>query len=308
MIRFLEFSSLYDLMEAFPTEESCIAYLERITWNGTPVSPFEPDSKVYKCKSGQYKCADSNKYFTIRTGSIFQESKMPLRKWFMAIYIFTTHKKGISSHQLARDLSITQKTAWFVLHRIRLAFGQPSCQEVLNGTIEADETYIGGAEKNKHKQDKSDRPGRSTPKIPVLAMVERGGNVKAVQLDSVKGHALTSPMFKNIEEGSTVITDQFNAYYMLRAKFTHETVNHSKDEFIRGNVHTNTVEGYFSLLKRGIYGIYHSVSPKHLQAYCDEFSFRYNIRKKHEHGKMNACLMNTVKGTLKYRDLIKKAA
>ncbi|MFI5221564.1 MAG: IS1595 family transposase, partial [Bacteroidia bacterium] len=292
LLQLSEFKSIIDLLKAFPDEQTCINHLETIRWNGIVVSPFDANSTVYKSPNNRYKCRNSNKYFNVRTGTIFEDTKLPLQKWFMALYIFSSHKKGISSHQLAKDLSITQKSAWFVLHRLRYAFDHPAFKEVMKGTVEADETYIGGLERNKHRQDKSGKMGRGTDKAPVLGMVERGGRVKTVLLDNVKGHTLTTQIFNSVETGSRVITDQFNAYYMLRARFEHERVNHSNDEFVRGDVHTNTVESYFSLLKRGILGIYHHVSKEHLQPYLDEFALRYNTREHSTSDRFNFILTN----------------
>lgn len=299
-----EFTSIIDLLKAFPDEQACINHLEALRWNGAVTSPFDETSTVYKLKGNRYKCRNSNKYFNVRTGTIFEDTKLPLQKWFMALYIFSSHKKGISSHQLARDLDITQKSAWFVLHRLRYAFDHPNYQRELEGTIEVDETYIGGSDRNKHRQNKSGAVGRGTDKAPVLGMVERSGNVRTVHLEGVKGHYLTSATFKAIKADSRVITDSFNAYWMLKAKFNHEIINHSKDEYVRGDVHTNSVEGYFAFLKRGIFGIYHHVSKPHLQSYLDEFALRYNTRKTSTMDRFNIILQTAICKRLTYSTLI----
>lgn len=146
-----EFSSLIELSRKFPGEQDCIDHLEAIRWSGDVISPFDPTSKVYKCKGNKYKCKNTGKYFNVRTGTIFEDTKVPLQKWFMALYIFSSHKKGISSHQLAKDLDITQKSAWFLLHRLRYAFNHPSIKGELGGVVEADETFIGGKEQQTRK-------------------------------------------------------------------------------------------------------------------------------------------------------------
>lgn len=311
-MRFLEFSSLFDIMQAFPTEESCVVYLEKLRWGGAPVSPFDATAKVYKCKSGKYKCGKTLNYFNVRTGTIFQDSRMPLRKWIMAIYLFTTHKKGISSHQLARDLSITQKTAWFVLHRLRFAMSQGSMWDYFDsGVVEVDETYIGGKTTNKHQQGKErgDFMNRINfnpvkDKSIVFGIVQRGGDVYMKQVPKASKKVLVPIIKEKISSEVTIISDEHVAYGLLNQSYSHATVHHADREYVRGEVHTNTIEGVWSQLKRGIYGIYHQTSEKHLQAYCSEFAFRYNIRKFSEYQKVNACLNRTSLGTLKYKTLI----
>ncbi|MBN3034740.1 MAG: IS1595 family transposase, partial [Bacteroidales bacterium] len=144
-----KFATIYDLIKKFPDEQTCINHLEALRWGGKVISPFDPDSQVYKCKGNRYRCRNTQKYFNVKTGTIFEDTKIPLQKWFMALYIFSSHKKGISSHQLAKDIGVTQKTAWFLLHRLRYAFNHPSFKNILENHVEADETYIGGDEKNK---------------------------------------------------------------------------------------------------------------------------------------------------------------
>src|SRR4051812_13283224 len=152
---FPEFKSIFDLLKAFPDEQTCITHLEALRWNGNVVSPFDATSTVYKCKGNKYKCKNTGKYFNVRTNTIFDNTKVPLQKWFMAHYIFSSHKKGISSHQLAKDISITQKSAWFLLHRLRYAYNHPEYKKVSHLTTEIDETFYGGDEGNKHADKKT---------------------------------------------------------------------------------------------------------------------------------------------------------
>lgn len=303
-----DFSNLIDLITTYNTEEKCSRYIAFKRWGENPVCPHcGQDEKVYKFSNGlYYKCGSCRKKFTVRVGTIFQDSKIPLTKWFAAIYLFSCRSKGISSLQLSKDLRITQKSAWHMLHRLRYGMAHPEYSKPLSGTVEMDETYVGGLEKNKHKHLRTGKQGRGSDKTPVVAMIERKGKVKTAVLDSVKAHSLTTLAFNGIEANSRVITDSFNAYWMLRAKFKHDTINHSEDEYVRGDVHTNTVESYFSLLKRNIYGIYHFASKKHLQKYLDEVAYRFNNRDISDSARFNQVLRQSNVGRLEYRTLIGK--
>src|SRR3990172_392115 len=285
---FAEFASLTDLLDRFPTENHCITFLEANRWPDTVISPFDELSTVYKCAGFKYKCKNTGKYFNVRTGTIFDNSKISLKKWFVAIYLHTSHKKGISSHQLARDLGITQKSAWFVLHRIRHAFNDKSVkQALLTGIVEVDEVYIGGDDKNKHASKRSGGTGMEH-KTPVIGIKQRGGDIVLKQLNKAYGTEI-KPIVKNIvSKDSMLITDGFGAYTGLSTHFKfHEVVNHSAHEYVRGIVHTNTIECFFSLLNRTIYGTYHYVSNKHLQQYLNEIAYRANTIKYSEAGRFN---------------------
>src|SRR5215210_3554677 len=170
-----QFKSILDLIAAFPDEQPCINHLERLRWNGNVISPFDATSKVYKCANNKYKCKNTGKYFNVRTATIFDNTKIPLQKWFMALYVFSSHKKGISSHQLARDITVTQKSAWFLLHRLRYAFEHPNFKAVMEDNVEVDEKFVGGKNKNRHSDKKVENSqGRSVKdKAPVLGMLER---------------------------------------------------------------------------------------------------------------------------------------
>lgn len=297
------FKSILDLFKAFPTEQSCIEHLEKLRWDGFVVSPFDSTSKVYKCKDNRYRCKNTGKYFNVKTNTLFDNTKIELRKWFAAIWLVTSHKKGVSSLQLSRDIDVTQKTAWFMLQRIRNCFGIENNNELTN-TVEMDETYVGGKNKNRHADKKIEHSqGRSVKdKTPVLGMVERGGKLNAKVVPNTNCSTLTKETVKFVKD-ALVYTDEWWGYRSIKQLFQHEIVNHKSNEYVRNDVYTNTIEGFWSLLKRGIIGIYHFTSKQHLQRYVDEFVFRYNTRKQTECARFNLLLQNT-EHRLTYKELI----
>lgn len=297
------FNSILELFNAFPTEQSCIEHLEKLRWNGYVVSPFDPTSKVYKCKENRYRCKNTGKYFNVKTNTLFDNTKIELRKWFAAIWLVTSHKKGISSLQLSRDIDVTQKTAWFMLQRIRNCFGIENNNE-LNNTVELDETYMGGKNKNRHEDKKVEHSqGRSIQdKTPVFGMVERGGKLNAKVVSDTSCATLTKETVKFVKD-ALICTDEWWGYSSIKQFFSHEIVNHKCKEYVRNNVYTNTIEGFWSLLKRGVIGIYHFTSKQHLQRYVDEFVFRYNTRKHTECKRFNLLLQNA-EHRLTYKQLI----
>ncbi|MEO5943746.1 MAG: IS1595 family transposase, partial [Ferruginibacter sp.] len=276
-----EFKSIFDLLKAFPTEQSCIDHLERLSWNGNPVSPFDAGSKVYKCAGNKYKCKNTGKYFNVRTNTIFDNTKIPLQKWFLALYVFSSHKKGISSHQLAKDITVTQKSAWFLLHRLRYAFDHPNFKAAVGGIVEIDEAGIGGQSYYKHanKKTKNDEGATISGKTSVIGMRERGGNVKAMVISDRTKETLLPIIYENVKPDAILMTDELLAYNSLSKRYEHHSVNHSAKQFVNAMAHTNGIENFWSHLKRGIDGIYHSISKEHLQSYVNEFVLRFNSRK-----------------------------
>lgn len=305
MINTKNFKSMFDLLKTFSSEDLCLEHLETLRWNGNVVSPFDPSSKVYKCANHKYKCKNTQKYFNAKTGTIFENSNIPLQKWFVAIWLISSHKKGISSLQLSRDLGITQKTAWFMLHRIRVCLGMEN-QSQLSNEVEIDEVYIGGREKNKHEAKRTEgTQGRSTKtKTPVLGMVERKGKLVATVIPNTSVKVLTPAVRKYVTAGSVVYTDEWGGYKNMHNIYTHLFVHHKEREFVNGDIYTNTIEGFWGYMKRGIFGIYHYTSKKHLQSYVDEYVYRYNTRRDVDNVRFNSLLCSVDRHRLRYSELI----
>jgi transposase-like protein len=294
------------LDERFTDRLVAAEYLESIRWPNGPVCPHcgESEKRPYPLKSKTrrlYKCAACRKQYTVTVGTIFESSHIPINKWILAFYLLCSSKKGMSSHQLHRMLGVTYKTAWFMTHRIREAMRSDPFQAPFTGTVEVDETYIGGKKHNrqpqklesarsyyqrrKAEQDARDRgekidTGRgSSRKVPVVVLVERGGHARSYRMANVTADELGRVIRRNVARTAHLRTDQFASYIKPgRAYASHETVNHWLNEWVRGDAHTNTAEGFFSILKRGINGTYHHVSEAHLPRYLSEFDFRYNTR------------------------------
>jgi transposase-like protein len=265
--------NLFEFSEKFPDEQSCIDFLEKSRWPSGVKSPFT-GGEAYRISTrpGLFKCKQTHQNFSVRHGTIFEESRLPLRKWFYAIFLLNSLKKGISSVQLAKYVGTTQKTAWFMLQRIRYATAHETFNAPLSGEVEIDETYVGGARHGKR--------GRGADgKTPVVGMAERGGDIRCEAVQNVKTKTVSPLVRDNVEIGSTLMTDEFQIYPRIaNGHYAHKVVNHGTREYVRGDAHTNNIEGFWSHLKRGIKGIYIQVSPKHLNKYCKEYQFRYNHR------------------------------
>jgi transposase-like protein len=272
----------------FTDETKAREFLEATRW---PDGPFCPhcggvenitrlEGKSHR--PGLLKCNQCSGHFSVTVGTLFERSHIPLHKWLLAMHLMSASKKGISAHQLHRMLGITYKSAWFMSHRIREA------QRELNPTpmggegksVEADETYIGGKERNKHRSKRNAENIGGKGKEAVFALVERGGRVRSMHMTVQVTGATLRPILKaQVDKASFIYTDEAGQYRYLKADFArHETVNHGIGEYVRGDAHSNTIEGYFSILKRGITGVYHHVSQQHLKRYLGEFDFRYNYR------------------------------
>ena len=301
------FKNLRELIASMPDESQCREYLIDQRWpDGKVICPYCDCGKVYRIKErSRFICSskECGKKFSVTVGTVFQDSKIPLVKWFTALYLSTAHKKGISSYQLARDIGVSQKCAWFMLHRLREAFREKAPQ-MLSGMVELDETYVGGKVANKHKKQREILLKTNKGyyhKAPVFGLLQRDGKVILLQVPYANGEVLKPIIEHHLTEDSTMITDGFGAY--KGTKYKHEVVNHEAGEFGRAEFHTNGIEGFFSQLKRGIYGIYHQVSVKHLQRYCDEFSYRYNHRKIKDADRFTLACRN-LEGRLTYNQLV----
>lgn len=280
------FGSLIELVTMFDTEEKCIKHLESIRWGENAKSPYDPESDVYKCKNNFYKCKNTGKMFNVKTGTIFQGTKLPLSKWFLAMYFISTDN-GISSVKLGKKLGITQKRAWHMAHKIRMCLGVEE-KTKLKEQVEVDETYIGGKNKNRHKDKKVKySQGRSyKDKTPIFGMLERNGPLIAMPVKDVKGNTLKSIIYGKVEKGSTVHSDEWFAYKGLSRDYDHNVVYHGKGIYgTEDGSNTNSIEGAWAILKRMISGVHYWVSKKHLQKYIDEFVFRYNNRKSPDYEK-----------------------
>lgn len=290
------FNSIIELVTYFNTDEKCLEHIEHWRWNGSPECVKCGCKKVYKFKKGKvtkkgFKCSDCYHQFTVTTGTIFHSRKVPLIKWFMAIYLNTTDKKGISSYQLARDILVTQKTAWFMLTKIREAYKENN-ETKLEGVVMADETFVGGKNKNRHIDKKVKYTAgndREFPdKVTVLGLVTLDGKARMFAVRNTSKEVIHPIVYNNVTEGSVFVTDEWRAYRELGQKYQHEMVDHSSKNFMNDNgFTTNPVEGLWSIVKRTYNGTYHKMSKKHIQRYMDEIAFRYNTRQMNTGERLN---------------------
>lgn len=288
----------------FHDEAKAREHLEAMRWPDGPWCPHCGSVNVKRLEGKSYTpgalyCRDCRKKFTVAVGTLFERSHIPLHKWVLAFHLMASSKKGMSAHQLHRMLDLTYKTAWFMAHRIREAMREPAGAGPLGGSnkvVEADETFVGGKAKNR-------ADGRVPRKEAVMSLVERDGRIRSFHVASVNAATLRDVLTSQVERSSYLMTDEATYYTKTGREFGgHGTVNHSIDEYVRGGFwHTNTVEGYFAHLKRGIYGVYHHVSPKHLKRYVGEFDFRYNARGISDAARANAALRGIEGKRLTYR-------
>ena len=278
--------NIVQIFKEFPTQESCIKHLEKVRWGGMIHCPYcasiNMDTHSDKKRPYRHRCRDCNTSFSVTVGTIFHRTHLPLQKWFLAINLMLNAKKGLSALQLSRDLHVNKNTAWRISMQIRKAMTQAVQRNLLTGIIEMDETWIGGKPRkgNKRKDDEPRPRGRGTDKPVVVGAIERGGKVtaKTVKKESMKAKHMRAFVRERIKtHESELITDEYRGYMGMDKVLPHKVIKHDK-WYVDGPIHTNTIEGFWALLKRGIFGSFHSVSRKHLQRYVDEFCYRYNLR------------------------------
>ncbi len=308
-----------DIVTAIPKacsdETSAVEFMEAQRWGDAPCCPRCGDMDVYQMKDANgernkrflWRCCGCARQFTVRIGTVFEESRIPLRHWCYAFWRACTSKKGVSALEIKRQTGLSYKSALFMMHRIRFAMAPSELEpeDKLRGVVEVDETYVGGKPRYKGKNKR----GRGTKKTPVLALVERGGRVRSRVIAEVTGKNLKGAIREHVHRRSQILTDENTAYGGIGKEYMgHYTVNHSKKEYVRGTIHTNTVEGYFSIFKRSLIGIFHNVSKKHLHRYLAGADFRYSNRKL-EDGERTALAIRSAEGKrLVYRKPVSSKA
>jgi len=277
--------NIIEVYHRFPSHESCLKHLEKVRWNNRPACPYCASIKSTPMPNElRHHCNDCNTSYSVTVGTIFHKTKLDLQKWFLAISLVLSAKKGLSARQLGRDLEVTKDTAWYMGMRIRKAMSQITDQRLLTGIVEMDETYVGGKPRKGNNDDENTpkhKRGRGTDKIPVVGMVERNGIVKAhvVKKGSLTKMKLSSLVRRNVDTKNTILmTDEYRGYLGIGKFMEHKTINH-QFWYVDGNIHANSIESFWAILKCGIIGQYHKVSLEYLPKYIDEFCFRYNNRK-----------------------------
>lgn len=299
--------SVFDFLHQISTENVARLYFEKQRWGGKPACPRCNNSKRITARKGKlrgrYVCGVCKFNFSVRTGTVMEATNISLRKWLFAIYLLMTARKGISALQLSKEIGVQHRSAWFMLHRLRVACGNELCAQRLNGIVEVDEMVIGGSDKTRHANKKK---GAAYNPI-VIGAKQRGGNVVIKKIKYTDTTTLCNFVRGNVDGGSTVYTDDNPGYKKLQGgSFAHDSVNHSANEYVRGKVHTNGIENVWSMLQRGLTGTYHQFSKKHLQKYLDEFAFRLGEANCEVHTleRINTLIRKMSGARLKYDDMV----
>ncbi|MCJ8212099.1 IS1595 family transposase [Mucilaginibacter sp. RS28] len=278
--------NIIETINRFPDQSSCIAYLEGLRWQNEPECPYCNSKRSSKRhETYRHQCHGCNRSYSVLVGTIFESTKLPLTQWFLAISLILNAKKGLSARQLSRDLGVNRKTGWYLQMRIRKAMQEGEDVSLFKGIVEIDETYIGGKKANHSKKKRQARRDNKLQitgyqdKQPVIGLLERDGRIRLQVVDKAHGVTIKPIIEKTVSKDATIVTDGFGGYAGLSKIFReHQVLNKDKEQYARGKYHTNTIEGFWTLLKRGIYGQYHKISARYLQSYLDEFTFKYNHR------------------------------
>jgi len=299
-------NTLQEAIHYFGDQQRCLDFVVALRWPHGPTCPRceAKDYRFIKTRS-IWECKGCKKHYSVKVGTIFEDSPIKLDKWLCAIWMIVNAKNGVSSYEIHRALGVTQKTAWFMMHRIRLALHNGSVDRKLMGEVEVDETYIGGEARNMHadKQIKLKRNEGFFRKAVVVGMLERKGEVRTAMLNRASSKLLEAAIKEHVVPGSALYSDDHRGYQHVGKEYAHQVINHA-ETYVRGNVHTNSIENFWSLLKRGIKGTYVSVEPFHLFRYLDEQTFRFNARKDNDQGRFMAAVSSISGKRVQYQELI----